>query len=118
MKQIEDAVRAILVAVGEDPDREGLQKTPHRVAKMYTQELLRGYQAPTEDFFTVFNDNDYRDLIISEGIPFYSLCEHHLLPFFGRVHIAYVPSGKVLGLSKLARIVGWYSQRQIGRAHV
>jgi len=97
---IEDAVRRIIVAIGDDPERPGLVDTPARVARMY-EEILGG-----EDFTpTVFPNPGYDEMVVERDIPFYSLCEHHLLPFFGVAHVAYVPADKVIGLSKIARLV-------------
>jgi GTP cyclohydrolase I len=108
--RIEKAVREILIAVGEDPDREGLLKTPNRVARAYT-ELLAGLQDdPERHLKTVFTEN-YDEVVLLRDIEFHSLCEHHLLPFTGRAHVAYLPAGKVVGLSKLARLVEGYARR-------
>lgn len=104
--KIEQAVRMILEAIGEDPDREGLRDTPRRVADML-EEILEGYNS-SEDY-TVFMETG--DMVVLTGIRFYSLCEHHLLPFFGLVHVAYVPRDRVIGISKIARIVAKYSRR-------
>ncbi len=108
---IEVAVLNILKAVGENPDREGLQNTPNRVARMYP-ELLSGYAA---DPIKLVNDAlfsvEYDDMVIVRDIEFYSLCEHHMLPFIGRAHVAYIPSGKVIGLSKIPRVVDMYARR-------
>jgi GTP cyclohydrolase I len=108
---IEDAVTKILNAVGEDPQREGLQFTPRRVARMY-HELLGGYAM---DSTAIINgalfDVKYDEMVIVRDIEFYSLCEHHMLPFIGRAHVAYIPDGKVLGLSKIPRIVDMYARR-------
>lgn len=108
---IEAAVKDILTAVGEDPQREGLQKTPARVARMYA-ELLQGYAT---DPVTLVNEAifevQYDEMVIVRDIEFYSLCEHHMLPFLGRAHVAYIPNGKVLGLSKIPRIVDMYARR-------
>ncbi|MFC0415467.1 GTP cyclohydrolase I FolE [Cytobacillus solani] len=103
--QIEDAVRLILEAIGEDPNREGLLDTPKRVAKMY-EEVFQGLnQDPKEYFETVFGE-DHEEVVLVKDIPFYSMCEHHLVPFYGKAHVAYIPrNGKVTGLSKLARAV-------------
>ncbi|WP_442905286.1 GTP cyclohydrolase I FolE [Jeotgalibacillus sp. ET6] len=103
--QIEAAIRMLLEAVGEDPNREGLIDTPKRVAKMY-EELFEGlHKDPREYFKTVFNE-DHEELVFVKDIPFYSMCEHHLIPFFGKAHVAYLPKeGRVTGLSKLARAV-------------
>ena len=108
--RIENAVREILVAVGEDPDREGLKSTPNRVARMY-EELFSGItDDPTRHVTQVFSEN-YDEIVLLKDIPFYSMCEHHLLPFMGHAHVGYVPRGKVLGISKLARIVASFSHR-------
>lgn len=110
-QKIADAVRDILVEVGENPLREGLVKTPHRVAKS-VQYLTKGYH---EDPYTVINNAIFEEatdeMITVKDIQFYSLCEHHLLPFFGTAHIAYIPQGKIIGLSKIARLVDIYARR-------
>ena len=100
------AVRLLLEAIGEDPDREGLKDTPRRVADML-EEILEGYNGNEE--YTWFTETS--DLVVVSGIRFYSLCEHHLLPFFGVAHVAYLPRGKVIGLSKIVRIVQKYARR-------
>jgi len=112
MSKIENLVRQLLVELGEDPEREGLQKTPHRVMKSF-EFLTKGYQQKPEDVINgaFFEEIECNDMIIVKDIEFYSLCEHHLLPFFGRCHIGYIPSGKVFGVSKLARIVDMFSRR-------
>ena len=108
--RIERAVREILIAVGEDPDREGLIKTPNRVARAYG-ELMAGLQDdPKRHLKTVFTEN-YDEVVLLRDIEFHSLCEHHLLPFTGRAHVAYLPDGKVVGLSKLARLVEGFARR-------
>ena len=108
--RIERAVREILLAVGEDPDREGLRKTPHRVARAYA-ELMAGLRTePREHLKTVFHER-YDEVVLLRDIQFHSLCEHHLLPFVGRAHVAYLPDGKVVGLSKLARLVDGFARR-------
>jgi GTP cyclohydrolase I len=108
---IENAITNILNAVGEDAQREGLQFTPRRVARMY-HELLGGY---TMDSNAIINgalfEVQYDEMVLVRDIEFYSLCEHHMLPFMGRVHVAYIPDGKVLGLSKIPRIVDMYARR-------
>lgn len=110
LPRIERAVREILLAVGENPDREGLLKTPNRVARAYT-ELLSGLREdPRRHLKTVFHEN-YDEVVLLRDIGFHSLCEHHLLPFTGRVHVAYLPDGKVVGLSKLARLVEGFARR-------
>ena len=110
LRRIEKAVREILIAVGENPDREGLVKTPSRVARAYV-ELMSGLsQDPREHLKTVFHER-YDEVVMLRDIEFHSLCEHHLLPFTGRAHVAYLPDGKVVGLSKLARLVEGYARR-------
>ena len=111
-ERAEAAVRELLIAVGEDPDREGLADTPARVARAY-EEVFSGIGTdPTEVLNTTFNE-DHRELVLVKDIPFYSTCEHHLVPFFGHAHIGYIPghSGKVTGLSKLARLVEGFARR-------
>jgi GTP cyclohydrolase I len=101
----------LLRAVGEDPDREGLKNTPDRVARMYA-ELLSGYNdRPDLIINNALFDINYDEMVIVRDIEFYSLCEHHLLPFIGRAHIAYIPNGRVIGLSKIPRIVDMYARR-------
>ena len=108
--RIEKAVKEILIAVGEDVSREGLKATPARVASMYT-ELLAGMEHdPKEHLKSVFTE-DYDEIVLLRNVPFYSICEHHLMPFVGSAHVAYLPKGKVLGLSKLARVVDCFAQR-------
>ncbi|HYE17097.1 MAG TPA: GTP cyclohydrolase I FolE [Tepidisphaeraceae bacterium] len=110
LPRIERAVREILIAVGEDPDREGLLKTPNRVARAYA-ELMAGLRTdPKAHLKTVFNER-YDEVVLLRGIQFHSLCEHHLLPFTGVAHVAYLPDGKVVGLSKLARLVEGFARR-------
>lgn len=109
--RIEAAVREILAAVGEDPEREGLLETPARVARMY-EEIFSGLDDDPTRHLKVFSDTGHEELVIVRDIPLYSVCEHHLLPFIGRAHIAYLPrGGNVLGLSKLARIVDCFARR-------
>jgi GTP cyclohydrolase I len=109
--RIEAAVRDILVEIGEDPEREGLRRTPERMHRMYA-ELTAGYHVNAERLINeaVF-EVAYSEMVVVKDIPFYSLCEHHLLPFFGSAHVAYVPSGRVIGLSKIPRIVEMYARR-------
>lgn len=110
LARIERAVREILLAVGEDPDREGLRETPARVARMYA-ELFRGLRAdPRRHLKKVFTEK-YDEIVIVKDISFESVCEHHLMPFTGKAHIAYLPGGRVVGLSKLARVVEDVSRR-------
>ena len=108
---VQKAVLDILRAVGEDPEREGLQNTPERVSRMFA-ELLSGYSADPEKIINraLFNIN-YDEMVLVRDIEFYSLCEHHMLPFLGRAHVAYLPKGKVIGLSKIPRIVDMYARR-------
>lgn len=105
------AVRAILSEIGEDPERDGLIKTPDRVARMF-DEITAGYQTdPIKLINGALFDVDYEEMVIVKDIEFYSMCEHHMLPFYGRAHIAYIPAGKVIGLSKIPRIVEMYARR-------
>ena len=108
---VEDSILQLLKAVGEDPTREGLKFTPKRVARMYS-ELLSGYHVDPEAMINgaLFNIT-YDEMVLVRDIEFYSLCEHHILPFMGRVHVAYIPDGKVIGLSKIPRIVDMYARR-------
>ena len=108
---IERSIREVLEAIGEDPDREGLLRTPIRVAQMYA-ELLAGYRTdPIEMVNDAIFEVTYDEMVIVRDIEFYSLCEHHMLPFLGRAHVAYIPKGKVIGLSKIPRIVDLYARR-------
>lgn len=108
---IKDAVRKILAAIGEDPEREGLKNTPDRIARSYG-ELLAGYRVdPVELINEALFEVGYDDMVIVRDIEFFSLCEHHMLPFIGRAHVAYIPRGKVIGLSKIPRIVDMFSRR-------
>jgi len=108
--RIEKAVREILSAVGEDLNREGLKDTPARVARMYGELLAGMHDDPNTHISRVFNEN-YDEIVLLRDIPFYSMCEHHLMPFIGSAHVAYLPSGKILGVSKLARIVDCFARR-------
>jgi GTP cyclohydrolase I len=108
---IHAAVRDILVEIGEDPSRQGLLKTPDRVARMY-EEITAGYRTdPIQLINGAIFDVEYNEPVLVKDIEFYSLCEHHLLPFFGRAHVAYIPEGKVIGLSKIPRIVEMFARR-------
>jgi len=109
-ERIRQAVREILLAVGEDPDREGLRETPARVARMYA-ELLSGMRVDPKIYLEKFFTEKYDEVVLVRDISFCSLCEHHLLPFTGKAHVAYLPAGKVIGLSKLARVVETLSRR-------
>jgi GTP cyclohydrolase IA len=107
----EESVVNLLKALGENPEREGLKNTPRRVARMYS-ELLAGYQVdPAAMINGALFDVKYDEMVLVRDIEFYSLCEHHMLPFMGRVHVAYIPDGKVLGLSKIPRVVDMYARR-------
>jgi GTP cyclohydrolase I len=109
--KIEELVRTLLVELGEDPSREGLQRTPARVAGAFAQ-LTSGMSLTVEEAVGngIFHE-DCSEMVIVKDIEFYSLCEHHLLPFYGRMHVAYIPDGKILGLSKVARVVDVFSRR-------
>ncbi|MGQ9456281.1 MAG: GTP cyclohydrolase I FolE [Armatimonadota bacterium] len=110
-ERVQELIRQLLEAIGEDPNREGLKKTPLRVAKAY-EFLLRGYQTdPGEITKEAIFELDANNMIVVRDIEVYSLCEHHLLPFFGRCHIGYIPKGRVIGVSKLARLVDCYARR-------
>lgn len=110
-KKLQEAVKEILVGVGEDPEREGLANTPLRVSKMY-EELLAGYHIDPATLINgaLFNV-EYDEMVVVRDIEFYSLCEHHMIPFFGRAHVAYLPKGKIIGLSKIPRIVDMFAKR-------
>jgi GTP cyclohydrolase I len=111
LPRIARAVREILLAIGENPDREGLIETPGRVARMYG-EIFAGLHQPIEDSIKVFHEKDHDEMILVGEIPFYSMCEHHLLPFIGKAHVVYIPKdGRILGLSKIARIVDMMSKK-------
>jgi GTP cyclohydrolase I len=110
-ENIEHAVRSILSNVGEDPDRQGLEGTPDRIARMYS-EVLGGYDVDLEKLVNgAMFDVAYDEMIVVKDIEFYSMCEHHMLPFFGHAHVAYIPSEKVIGLSKIPRIVEMFGRR-------
>jgi len=112
IKIIETAVSAIIKAIGEDPAREGLRETPERIADMYT-EIFAGIGTDAKAELTIGFEVGHREMVILRDIPFYSMCEHHLLPFFGVVHVGYIPNeeGRVVGISKLARVVEIYAKR-------
>lgn len=110
-EKIEQAVRMILEAVGEDPSREGLLDTPARVARMY-EEIFAGLNQDPGEYFSVIFSEDHEELVLVKDIPFYSLCEHHLVPFYGKAHVGYIPrGGRVTGLSKLARAIEAVARR-------
>jgi len=112
LARIEAAVREILAAIGEDVDRDGLHDTPARVARMYAETCAGLHDDPARHLKVTF-DADHDEMIMVRDIPFYSLCEHHLVPFFGKAHVAYIPNedGRITGLSKLARLVDGYARR-------
>jgi GTP cyclohydrolase I len=111
LERMANLIRELLIELGEDPNREGLKKTPMRVAKAFKY-LTKGYREDIEKVLNgaVFNEK-YNEMVIVKNIDFFSLCEHHLLPFYGKVHIAYIPNGKIVGLSKIPRIVEVFSRR-------
>jgi GTP cyclohydrolase I len=108
-KKIEKAVREILLAIGENPDRDGLKGTPDRVARMY-EEIVNVDEDPGSHLETTF-DEAYNEIVVLKDIPFYSMCEHHMMPFHGKAHVAYLPNGRIVGLSKLARLVEGFARR-------
>jgi GTP cyclohydrolase I len=110
VERIKKAVKEILLAVGEDTEREGVKWTPARVAKMYVELLAGMREDPKKHLSSVFTE-DYDEIVLLRDIPFFSICEHHLMPFIGSAHVAYLPSGAVLGVSKLARIVDCFAHR-------
>ena len=112
LDRIERAVREILVAIGDDPDRDGLLRTPRRVAEMYAEVFGGLHEDPARHLVTTF-EADHDEMVLVRDIPIYSLCEHHLVPFHGRAHVAYIPGidGRITGLSKLARLVDGFAKR-------
>ena len=110
LERISAAVREILLAIGEDPARQGLQETPQRVARMY-RELFGGLHEDASRHFQALFVEQYDEMVVLRDIPFHSMCEHHLLPFMGRAHVAYIPRGKLVGISKLARTVDAFAHR-------
>jgi len=106
-ERVKKLVRELIIEIGEDPTREGLKDTPERIANMY-QEIFDGYESDSELSVQFSEDSD---VVIARNIQFYSMCEHHMLPFFGKIHIAYSPNGRVFGISKLVRLVEKYSKR-------
>ena len=109
-ERIATAIREILLAVGENPDRDGLVKTPERVARMY-EELFAGLASEPDDYLTTTFEHAHDEMIVVRDVPFYSMCEHHLLPFFGRAAVGYIPNERIVGLSKLARVVEHLARR-------
>ncbi|MFA5865899.1 MAG: GTP cyclohydrolase I FolE [Phycisphaerae bacterium] len=109
-ERIEKAVREIILAMGEDPDREGIARTPGRVARMYAELFSGAYEDPAKHLQTFFTER-YDEIVILRDISFHSMCEHHLMPFIGKAHVAYLPDGRVVGVSKLARLIETLSHR-------
>lgn len=109
--RIEKAVREIIEALGEDPDREGLVDTPERVARFYSEVFSGIHEDPEEVVDAFFGEEHYQEIVMVKEIPFYSMCEHHFVPFHGHAHVAYLPKGRVTGLSKLARLVEGFARR-------
>jgi len=109
--KIQKGVKLILEGIGEDPDRPGIKDTPKRIAKLY-EEIFSGLSTPAEEILIPIKGESHDEMVLIKDIPFYSICEHHLLPFIGKAHVAYVPSkGKIVGLSKLARAVEIFAKR-------
>lgn len=112
LEKIEQAVFMILEAVGEDPNREGLKDTPKRVARMYAEVFAGLHEDPSRHFKVQFTEEQHEEMVIVKDIPVYSMCEHHLVPFYGKAHIAYIPrKGKITGLSKFARVIEGFARR-------
>ena len=110
-KKIEKAVKEILIAIGDDPNREGIKDTPKRVARMYA-ELFSGLHKDPAKEITIFKQEEHEEMVMVKDIPFYSICEHHLIPFIGKAHVVYIPKrGRVTGLSKLVRVIEGYARR-------
>ncbi len=109
-EKLRKAVRMLLEGIGEDPDRPGLRRTPERVARMY-EEIFAGSATDPDSIVTWLPDEDHDEIIIVKDIPFYSVCEHHMLPFHGKAHVAYMPAGRIVGISKIARVVEAYARR-------
>jgi len=111
LKKIEKGVRMILEGIGEDPERSGLKETPERVARMY-EEIFSGLETPTEELLKAIEGETHDEMVLLKDIPFYSVCEHHMIPFIGRVHVAYIPSGgKIVGLSEIVKAVDVLAKR-------
>ncbi len=110
--RIERAVTELLLAMGENPEREGLAQTPQRVARMY-EEIFSGWESdPKEHLFRTFTEDDHGEMVLVKDIPVYSMCEHHMMPFYGKAHVAYIPkNGVITGISKLVRVVDGYARR-------
>lgn len=110
LPSVERLITQLLLKLGENPEREGLVETPRRVAQTY-QKLLSGYHQNLEEMMTVFDNEGYDEMVIAKDIEFYSLCEHHIMAFFGKVHVGYIPGDKIIGLSKMPRLVEVFSRR-------
>jgi GTP cyclohydrolase IA len=111
LKKIEKGVRMILEGIGEDPERSGIKETPERVARMY-EEIFSGLETPTEELLKAIEGETHDELVLLKDIPFYSVCEHHMIPFIGKVHVAYIPSGgKIVGLSEIVKAVEVLAKR-------
>jgi GTP cyclohydrolase I len=111
LKKIEKGIRLIIEGIGEDPERAGLKETPERVARLY-EEIFAGLKTPTEELLKSIEGESHDELVLLKDIPFYSMCEHHLLPFIGKAHVAYIPSGgKIVGLGELAKAVEIFAKR-------
>jgi len=111
LKKIEKGVRMILEGIGEDPERAGIKETPERVARMY-EEIFSGLETPTEELLKAIEGETHDELVLLKDIPFYSVCEHHMIPFIGKVHVAYIPSGgKIVGLSEIVKAVEVLAKR-------
>jgi GTP cyclohydrolase I len=106
----QELIRKLILSLGEDPEREGLKETPRRVVSAY-EKIFSGYGKKPEDVMTVFSDEAYDEMIVVRDIEFYSTCEHHLLPFFGKAYVGYIPNGKIMGLSKVPRLIEIFSRR-------
>lgn len=109
-KKIEEGVKLILEGIGEDPERAGLKETPSRIARMY-EEIFKGLLPPEEELLKCIEGESHDEMVLIRDIPFYSVCEHHLLPFFGYAHIAYIPDGRIVGLSELPRALDYLAKR-------
>lgn len=108
---VQENIVRLIQFIGEDPNREGLEETPNRIIRAYQNELFTGYQKDAKDLLTTFSTDGYDQIILSRDIELFSMCEHHMLPFFGVAHVAYIPNERIIGLSKLARLVDIYARR-------
>lgn len=110
-EKVEELVENLLVECGEDPDREGLKRTPTRIREMLEDTLLKGYDENPEDYLEVTFKGNSDEMVVVDDIDFYSMCEHHMLPFYGKAHVGYIPNGEVVGISKIPRLVDAYARR-------